>query len=281
MELFKGIVAAKGKLSKWIIANLGVSYANAQKIIRQKDVKLNCTRVSEDVAIESGDEVQVYYDSKMLVKKSIEYAVVYEDDNLLVVNKPAGIEVTGNNSLENELQKYYKSINAVNRIDRYTIGLVMFAKNKEFADEVKRATKEGCVLKEYRAWVYGKTPAHFSGAAFLFKDSKKSVSIISDNFKKGSVKIETQFDLIKFRDSKSLINVKIHSGKTHQIRAHLAHLGFALVGDGKYAMHKDFNSTSEKHHQLFAYKIAFNFQPDSKFGYLNNCKIEINNEKFM
>ena len=103
-------------------------------------------------------------------------------------------------------------------------------------------------------WLFSKNKLF---TAYLVKDTEKSVVKIYDKNVAGSQKIQTRVETLKAKKESSLLKVEIISGKTHQIRAHLAHLGHAIIGDGKYGKREDFQRFKEKHQKLFAYSLHF------------------------
>ena len=123
------------KLNKVILEKVpGIKYSTFCKLLRKKDIKINGVRTNRDINVFENDEILIYIpDEKLQIKVEIEK--VYEDENILIINKKAGIEVTGENSLTNILKKEYENtkykIEPCHRIDRNTTGLVIFAKKEE------------------------------------------------------------------------------------------------------------------------------------------------------
>lgn len=265
------------KLNTFILDNLPFITQNTlYKLLRKKDIKVNNKRVNTNVTIHTGDIISVYISYSNLLQ------IVYEDDNILVVNKPTKLEVTGTNSLTSLVHKKYNSSSfqymPCHRLDRNTTGLVLFAKNKTALDILNKKFKNHEIEKHYLALVYGIPKKEtLKMEAYLFKDSKKSLVYISDSFKKGYKKIITYYNIIKRYENSSVLDVQIETGRTHQIRAHLAHIGHPIIGDGKYGINKINKEFGAKFQQLVAYKLVFNFKTDSGIlNYLNNKTISIN-----
>lgn len=190
-----------------------------------------------------------------------------------------GIEVTGINSLSSILKEHYKFIEPCHRLDRNTTGLIVFAKNNISLNILLEKFKNREIEKHYLAEVYGipKTKKQ-TLTAYLFKDNKKSMVYISDTPKKGYVKIITSYEVIKENKTSniSLLDVTLHTGKTHQIRAHLAHISLPIIGDGKYGINEINKKFKSKTQKLSAYKLIFNFKTDSGIlNYLNKKIIKI------
>ena len=264
------------KLNKFLQDNIPNLSTNLfYKTLRKKDIKINGKRINENVLVHKDDEILVYIPDHLLENKS-NIQIIFEDENILIVNKPIGIEVTGNNSLTSLIHKLYTNCEFLpmpcHRLDRNTSGLLLFAKNKESLDILLKKFKLHEIEKHYLALVYGTPKLSYQKLiAYLFKDSKKSLVYILDEPKKGYSKIITSYNVIeKHSDGTCLLDVQIETGKTHQIRAHLAHIGLPIVGDGKYGNYEINKKFNKKVQELKSYKLKFNFKTDSGIlNYLN------------
>jgi len=232
-----------------ILLNYGFSFGEVQKLFKKKDIRLDDRKLSFDEYAFAGQNIVVF----TMEEPQRRFEIFFEDENIAIVNKAQEIEVQGLNSIEEQL-----SYKAVHRIDRNTKGLVIFAKDKESEEILLDAIKKRKVQKKYLAEVVGSTD--FKGEkhiAYLLKDSEKSQVKVFKNMVKGSVQIETIFKTIKNSSTTSLVEAELITGKTHQIRAHLAHIGHPLLGDGKYGINRNDHSKGYKFQALYAYKLYF------------------------
>ena len=248
------------------------------KALRKKDILVNGKRVNNNVQIYTDDLIRIYISDELL-EGTNNLNIVYEDDNILIVNKPANIEVTGDNSLTSILEKKYTFIKPCHRIDRNTLGIVLFAKNQNSLNILLEKFKNKEIEKHYITQVYG-IPKNKSErlTAYLFKDNKKSLVYISDTFKTGYLKIITSYNLLSSNNENntSILDINLETGRTHQIRAHLAHIGLPIIGDGKYGINKINKQFNKKTQDLCAYKLKFNFITDSgNLNYLNHKEFKI------
>lgn len=258
----------------------GLSTSTIYKALRKKDIIINNIRVKENTKVHENDEIIFYITDEYLFKK-VNIEKIYEDDNILAVYKPEDIEVVSNDKYEtltSILEKEYNYISPCHRLDRNTKGICLFAKNEEALNILLNKFKNHEIEKYYKCLVYG-IPKEKSKTleAYLFKDNKKSLVYISDTPKKGYVKIITSYKLLKkFDNNTSLLEVQLHTGKTHQIRAHLAHIGHPIIGDGKYGNYEINKKLKKTVQELTAYKLCFNFKEDAgMLNYLNKQTIKI------
>ena len=267
------------------------------KLFRKKDVKINGHWVKESYILNEGEELTVYVTDEQLQefnqprkveKVSLNHPIVYEDENILIINKPRGLLVHGDQdeqrvTLANEVLNYlyYKGEYdpkenqgfrpaPAHRLDRNTSGLVLFAKNLISLQELEDLFKDKEEIdKIYLALVKGHLDEPMMIDAPLLKDEKSGLVKISKLGKSALTRVEP----FKYYDDLSLVKVQIFTGRTHQIRVHLSSKGYPVVGDGKYgdfALNKEFKDLYKFDNQfLHAYQIHFK-KIGGRLSYLTN-----------
>jgi len=271
MQKLEFIVKSEIDLTKAIINELPfLSRFDIKKILENKDVKVNNVRVKENITLNKADKVVVFYKEK---NNQDWFNIVYEDENIIIVNKRSGIEVVSETErdLISFLVKNYPTIKAVHRIDRNTEGLVIFALNDMAEKELLEAfkTRKG-IIKKYALLVNGRVDiTKIKRTVYLKKIENLSKVWISEIKTSGYDPVITEFDIVEYKSDKTLLQANLLTGKTHQIRAHIAYFGYPIVGDNKYGKDK-----GTKLH-LTANYLAFNFAKKNKLAYLNSKNFEI------
>jgi len=219
-----------------------------QKQIGNRYILVNGNYADKAFKLKAGDQIEIFspYKSKteVLANSAIKPRVIYEDDQLIVVNKQAGLQVhpaTGNydNTLLNGLVAYLLKRGQmpflVHRLDKFTAGLMVFAKSKTVQENLGEQFKNGAAGRKYKALIWGSIPERGTIDLPMGRDKKKSQLFrVYSSDEKGSKKAITHFKKIREFPFHSLVTCKLETGRTHQIRVHFQSLGCPLVGDFEY-----------------------------------------------
>lgn len=270
---------------------------NLNKFLRQNKIKLNRKKPLLSDSLKKGDILQLYLDDIYFERPTAATAfkfsgknldIVFEDDNLLVVNKPAGISVCDENwqnfdTLENRVKNHYFLSGTLpefipqlcHRLDTGTQGLVILGKNQATVDFMAEQFKDKSLKKQYLCVVKGLPKfKHSLQKAFLSKNSKEGYVTVTDKAKGDLSKpIETDITLIESYGDYSLLQVGLITGRTHQIRAHLAFLSLPILGDSRYGINNLNRQLKLKYQCLCSYKIVFGDIAAGRYSYLSNKEL--------
>ena len=280
------------------------------KCIRKKDIKCNGKRCEISTRLEEGDVLSMYLKEEFFQTQPKEYdfmkapqtlAVLYEDENIMILDKKPGLIVHPDehyelDSLIARIQHYLyrrgeydpEAENCfapalINRIDRNTGGIVMAAKNAETLRIMNQKVKARELEKLYLCVVCGRMEQKCATLeAYLTKNEKQNRVYISPKPTPEAKPIATRYRVLAEKGSFSLLEVELLTGRTHQIRAHLAFAGHPIAGDGKYGKNEVNKRTGFPYQALYSYKLRFRFTTDAGIlEYLNGREVEAKNVWFL
>lgn len=280
------------------------------KYIRTKRIKVNSKRAEISTRLNVGDIVDMYINDEFFekteklydfMKASKNLDIIYEDDNILLLDKKAGVLCHPDDreyidTLIGRVKRYLYEKgeynpdeensfvpSLVNRIDRNTGGIVIAAKNSESLRILNEKMKNRELHKFYLCVVIG-CPKQKSGIleGWLLKDEIKNTVNILDKEVYGAKSIKTKYKVIDTADGLSLVDIELLTGRTHQIRAHMASIGCPLLGDGKYGKNQNNKKFGGyKKQLLYSYKLEFDFTADAGIlNYLNGKCFEVSDVWF-
>lgn len=262
------------KLLKKVLPELfpELTYSEIMACLRRRDVKIDGVRTSSDsFSIRDGSIITIY----PRVKKEVR--VLYEDDRILACYKPKGVASEGKASFEEMVRAEKGEVRLMHRLDTNTDGVLLFAKDEIAYREIFDAMKNGLILKEYQAEVYGH-PAVKGEVSLDYhykKDADRGRALISDAPKAGYLPVHISFRVLKEKEQSAVLLVTLHKGKMHQIRAMLAHYGYFILGDGKYGSDRVNRMLGVKRTLLTACAVRFELPESFSLSYLNSVTISI------
>ncbi len=288
-EIAVGKEDAGQRLDRYLQKNFpGLPSALMHKYIRKKRIKCNRKRCQAGLRLKEGDIIQLYIadditgasetDKSLYMSCQPKFSVVYEDENLLLADKPAGMLAESedgekHNTLLFQARAYLYQKNEwnpesensfapvlCNRIDRNTGGLVLIAKNAEARRILDDKIKNHEITKKYLCLAFGKIqPASGRLEYFLLKKEKQKLVEVYHHPVPGGRTAVTLYRVLKTRGDLSLVEVRLETGRTHQIRASFAAAGFPLLGDGKYGSWELNHQYGETKQALYSCSVRFDF----------------------
>lgn len=238
------------RIDKFLISHLDISRSKIQKLIDNEKILVNGEKVKNSYSVKLDDEIYISenYEEKIeIVPENIPLDIIYEDDDLLVVNKPSGMVVhpaPGNYShtLVNALMYHCNNLSGINgkvrpgivhRIDADTSGLLLVAKNDEAHLSLSEQISNKTVKREYVALVDGvilEDTATIDAPIGRDKVNRKKMAVTAENSKNAI----THLKVLERYDNATLIECRLETGRTHQIRVHMAYINHPIINDSVY-----------------------------------------------
>ena len=278
------------------------------KGIRNKRIKINNARCEASTKLREGNVLSLYINDEFLKKSEDlsfldvkpDITAVYEDENILILHKPSGLLVheDENNECDTLINRALRYLHdkgeytaedmafcpaLCNRLDRGTEGLVICAKNAEALRFINEKIKNREVVKKYLCIVHGSPPRDAEVmTAYLKKDENRKLVSVSRTKLPGYKTIITGYRIVHKTAEYAILDVDLKTGRTHQIRAHLAHAGMPIVGDGKYGRGDKNKMCGITRQALCAYSLTFNFADAAdSWQYLNGKRVELDKKQIL
>lgn len=297
MDIYKVKKSDEGrKIKDFLIDFIGDQFTSSKirKLIESGDIKVNSKKVVWNYLLKINDNINFYIKIKKndfdFLKSKSELDVYYEDENIIIVNKPRGLICQKDknekfDTLNNRIKKYlylknensFLDVHLVHRLDKYTFGLCVAGKNKEIIKLLNSSWLTNQVSKYYLCLCYGRFKKKSGTLINYIKENQNTNKMEIDTNNIFEKKIITHYWVINEFENYSKIKVKIDTGKKHQIRVHMSSISHPILGDTKY---NNINNLNYKFPCLCSYKIVFNFDGKNKLNYLNKKNFELKKIKF-
>lgn len=249
------------RIDQYLTEKLGFTRSKIEKMIKDEKIKVNGNSVKKSYILSIGDEIDIgEYEEDVMDAKPVkmDLDIVYEDDDVIVVNKPNGLVVhpaPGNydNTLVNGLMYHSKNLSKVNgefrpgivhRIDAYTTGLLMVAKNDESHFYLAKQLEEKTTTRKYIALVWGiikESTGTIDAPIGRDKTDRKKMCVTAENSKEAI----TNFKVLERYKNATLVELSLKTGRTHQIRVHMNYIGHPVVNDPVYGRRKLIDETGQ------------------------------------
>ncbi len=290
MSLFQVAKDLAGlRLDKYLCKKFDISFGLAQKVIREKKIKVNGTRVDAAYKTHEADQIEVFTElnkryatenkkPKVSAEKLKKFSswIIFQDENLIAINKPSGLATQGGSAIEISVDDFLSGteLQLVHRLDKDTSGILLIAKNAKAAEFLTDGFKNKTIKKTYLAMVRGivKKPEGTINIPLRKKLLGKNEKVQPD-FSEGKEAI-TDYKLLRSFFDHSLLELKPLTGRTHQLRVHCKEIGHAIINDVKYGGKEVLRKDICKRLCLHAYKIEI----DDYFG--KKLKIETEQPEF-
>ncbi len=244
-----------------------------RETLKKRDVRVNGVKSGPDAAVHAGDVLAIYVDERYLTGLP---DVIYEDSDLLVIEKPAGVSVDvdgqgiGADTMISRLRAVCPGARLCHRLDTWTGGVLIAAKNDAAEEHMRAIFRSHELTKLYQCVVTGDPPQNeIRLTGWLQKDSAASRVRVLDHPSPGAQPIETRCRTLTSRNGLARLEVELITGRTHQIRAHLSHVGLPLLGDDKYGNREANRRWKVTQPLLWCVRISFEghvFESPPKFG---------------
>lgn len=248
------------RLDSYLSETIDISRSKVAKMIKDGNVRVNGNKCKASDSIDVGDKIsyEIINEESKVKAEDIPLDIVYEDDDVIVVNKPNGMVVhpaVGNKSgtLVNALMHHSKNLSSINgdfrpgivhRIDAYTTGLLMIAKNDKAHEFLQKQLQDKTITRKYIALVWGVIPNDtgvIDAPIMRDKSDRKKMAVGTLNSKDAV----THFKVLERFNDATLIELKLETGRTHQIRVHLSYIGHPVVNDPVYGRRKIIDETGQ------------------------------------